>query len=368
MSRNRSSSLPPARQEAWKGLALCLDNGLPAQAALDRVLGGLESVLDRALATELFYGLLRHKTRMEWTTAQYLDRPDRLPPLLRRILALGAFELLMLDHVPAYATVDWATGLGRTLFGARMGGLVNAVLRKVDRDRERLMSSRQCRELAGSEKNWLSIWHSCPEWMVDLWRRWYPDRVAALTMASCSQPPVGLRCDPTVAALASEADVVAKCRTGLAVRTLGPELTQALGDGLADRQSMAAQEALLALASESWPTPAWDACCGRGGKSFVLADLGLGPIWASDVHKGRVVSLAGHPDWRSGANRAWVGSALAPPLRSGRPGTVLLDVPCSGLGVCGRRPDIKWKRTPGDVSGLTALQRDMIRSARSVLS
>jgi 16S rRNA (cytosine967-C5)-methyltransferase len=287
---------------------------------------------------------------------------------LLRLLSLAAFELLFLEQIPAYATVHWAAAQAGVLYGKRMRGLANAVLRAVDRDRERLLSPEHARFLIKDEKEWLSIWYSCPRWVVDLWMSSHPGQARDLIRASARQAPIGLRCDPGLAGTVAADNLLARCRTGLAVKSLERLPATALQNGPAERQSMAAQETMLMMDAANWPDPVWDACCGRGGKTLLLAALGHETILAGDIHRARLGALAGHPDRDPAHTLVFSASAQNPCLRPGSMGTVLLDVPCSGLGVLSRRPDIKWKRKPEDIPGLAALQRKMLSAARNVLA
>jgi 16S rRNA (cytosine967-C5)-methyltransferase len=140
--------------------------------------------------------------------------------------------------------------------------------------------------------------------------------------------------------------------------------SQALG--ALSRGSFAARRALLALEPASWaarwPGPVWDACSGRGGKARVLRELGL-DVRASDPHRGRIRALRAELP----TVPATVADALEGPpeelFADQAPAVVLLDAPCSGLGVLSRRPDIKWHRAPGDVADLAALQGRLLDAA-----
>ena len=115
-----------------------------------------------------------------------------------------------------------------------------------------------------------------------------------------------------------------------------------------------------------WPSPVLDACAGRGGKTYLLSELGKA-VWASDINVFRLRQLKAEgkrlgfdlPVFRAQGQGPW-------PLKES-PRTVLLDAPCSGLGVLSRRPDIKWKRTAADCAGLVKLQREILEAAAGLL-
>ena len=117
---------------------------------------------------------------------------------------------------------------------------------------------------------------------------------------------------------------------------------------------------LEALDAPHWEGPVWDACAGRGGKTLALMELGVPVLAASDTYQPRLRGL------RDDARRLVItppplfcASAAEPALR-GEPGTILLDVPCSGLGTLSRHPDLRVLRTPGQVADLVALQRRIL--------
>jgi 16S rRNA (cytosine967-C5)-methyltransferase len=123
---------------------------------------------------------------------------------------------------------------------------------------------------------------------------------------------------------------------------------------------------LSRLGMADWPEPVFDACAGRGGKTLALAEAGK-RVFAGDMHAGRLSGL-GKEAARLGlpAIAAFRASATRMPL-SRPPGTILLDAPCSGLGVLSRRPDAKWRRQPEDLAGLIRLQRAMLEAAYAAL-
>jgi 16S rRNA (cytosine967-C5)-methyltransferase len=116
------------------------------------------------------------------------------------------------------------------------------------------------------------------------------------------------------------------------------------------------------LGLRDWLSPVWDACAGRGGKTTALLESVEGPVWASDISRDKVKGL------RSELLRlflpsapAFVHDAAGPHCLKRFPGTLLLDVPCSGLGVLSRRPDIKHKRNPKELERLSRIQLNILR-------
>ncbi|MFO7718494.1 MAG: transcription antitermination factor NusB [Desulfohalobium sp.] len=372
MGARAHSPLPAARGVALSCLEEVLFQHQDLQASLDaHVSNTLLDARDRGLVTELAYGVCRHKLHLETLLRRYLQPKTRLKPRLRLILTAAAYEIVFLDRVPAYASVDWAVEAVKHRVAAARAGLANAVLRRLGREVEARGKTALRQELyhvpGEHHRDWARAF-SCPEWIVQLWREAYGDkRAAALLAASLRPAPVGLRFAPDgqgprmwemwrwrPECIASSALGVALSGVDVAeIETLEREQT-------AQRQSLAAQEALWALGPRQWESPLWDACCGRGGKTFFCQELGL-KVVSSDRHRKRLAMLGQH------VSQACLADAVHPPLQPGAVRTVLLDVPCSGLGVLSRRPDSKWKRAPEDISQLVALQRRLLRAAWAVL-
>lgn len=351
-------SLPVARAAALRALYLSLWRAQDVQAALDGVLRELRpDPRDAALATELTYGYLRLRGRVECVLSRFLDRPGDLPEKLRLGLGLAAYELIHLDKVPAYASVSWAVDWAKGEEKGRFAGLFNAVLRRVATVAQDAREPDFYRADA-DDIEFLCRWHSCPEWIVRLWLAAYGrERALAYLQAQAAAPALGLLVAPghkgrdLCRVLAADSERLASSGRAFAFPANTPLDLDAEALRLVSRQSFAAREALSVLAPGSWPDPVWDACAGRGNKTRHLDEFGK-IVWASDTHHGRLKALRRDlpevPCFRARAD-------LPAPLAR-QPGSILLDLPCSGLGVLSRRPDIKWKRTPKDLRNLIRLQ------------
>ncbi len=368
---SQSSRVPPARLAALEALDLTLDasSDRPArdvQAALDQVLTRTRlDPRDAALATELVYGVLRLGFRLRAVLSVFLRDPDGLPESAMRALLTAAYEVLMLK-IPDYASVNWAvdrlkeTGLGK------LSGVGNAVLRKVAGLGNEVHEVRWYGTDA-DDPTVLSRYWSCPEWIVRMWLDEFGRTGAErLLRAQVLPPALGLvaRDKDAAALLAGHPALLETHGLGFAFPA-GTDLDGLLGKGWearAVRLGFAGRKALLGLGAESWQGPVWDACAGRGGKTRVLTELGL-DVYASDAHQGRITALQREQPGVA----AEVRSLLDGPPNDQRGGrtfsTVLVDAPCTGLGVLSRRPDIKWKRVPEDAAKLARVQASMLDAA-----
>jgi 16S rRNA (cytosine967-C5)-methyltransferase len=381
--------LPPARAAALDCLHACLIEGRDLQAALDTALSADPlSDRDAALVTELAYGYCRLKGRIDALLDRFLDPARVLPEEARLALGLAAHEIVHLDRVPAYASVNWGVDWAKGYTRAHLSGLFNAVLRRVADMAEAARTVAPYKDGAKDEAQVLARYYSCPEWIVRLWLKEYPKADAARFLKAQARPPaVGLAVDAEAlgeqealalsrrlgahpACIGREGlGVALKPGTALAEVTASLELSEAQR-GAIFRQGFAARQALAALGPQRMKTPVWDACAGRGGKTRLLLEAGLAPVLASDTHPGRLRALARElaPAIEGGRLLAFRARADEPAPLSQPPATIVLDAPCTGLGTLSRRPDIKWKRNEADVANLAALQGRMLRRALEALA
>ncbi len=386
MAAKPRTSVPPAREAALTALSMTLSptragQGLDAQAALD---GALQkrtlSPQDRALCTELFYGYLRLKERLDYILSRHLNKPGGLPPTVRLTLGLAAYEILHLDGVPVWASVNWAVDQTGRHFGKGLSGLANAVLRRIAGKAATFSDPSFYKTGDCPDSVFLSRFYSCPQWLTELWLYAYGrKRCEAYLAAQISPPPHGLRVNlrkPGGKTLFDGLRQTPEClfasspMLAFAQFPSDFDVRKAEETGAVSRQSAAAGNALDTLDPRDWPSPILDACAGRGGKTLHLAEQTRADVFASDMHFGRLRAL-GAEARRLGLEPIprFRASAAGPPLGTGskRPRTILLDAPCSGLGVLSRRPDAKYKRQPADLAALAALQRAMLDACHQAL-
>jgi 16S rRNA (cytosine967-C5)-methyltransferase len=382
------SQLPPARAAALDCLTACLIEGHDLQAALDTALKADPlSDRDAGLVTELVYGYCRLKGRLDALLARFLDPARRLPEEAMLALGLAAHEIIHLDRVPVYASVNWAVDWAKGYTRAHLSGLFNAVLRRVADMAKDARTVTPYKDGAKDEAEVLSRYYSCPEWIVRMWLKEYPKADAARFLKAQARPPaIGLAVDAEK--LGTEAALALSRRLGAHPACLGRQslgLAFQPGTGLHTlteelaltpeecsalyRQGFAARQALAALSPQRFKTPVWDACSGRGGKTRLLLEAGLSQVLASDTHLGRLRALTRELAPAIDSGRLLVFRARADqraPLAT-PPATILLDAPCTGLGTLSRRPDIKWKRTEADITALCATQAAMLDQALNAL-
>lgn len=378
MNKSRKSRpISAARRLALDILRRVEAEGAFASLAIDNALRrhpGL-SVADRGLVTQLVYGTLRWRRRLDWALAAHSSRPlERIEPQLLRILRLTAFQLLMLDRVPDFAAVDEGTSLAVSLRGKRAGGFVNAVARGLAQARDRI-------ELPDPERNLvrhLAVVHSFPSWMVRMWLDGFGRERAEALMNACNQPaPLWLRSNTLKGPPARLLELLSASGMSAEPSKLVPAAIRL--DGARDIASLAAHEAgwlhvqdagaqaVCHLVGARPGERVLDACAAPGGKSATLAQLmeGQGELLAVDRNPARLGLVRKLAD-RLGLSmiERMVGDLVdldADEL--GQFDRVLLDAPCSALGVLRRHPEGKWRLAAEDIERMARVQAELLDAA-----
>lgn len=356
-----------ARQAALQALQRCRRDGAWAGASLDSMIrkAGL-SEKDAALAAKLCLGVLQNSTLLDHVIACYCStKPE---PKVRDILRLGAYQLLFLDRIPARAAVNETVALCKAVGCARASGLVNAVLRRVSE------SDGVIPEIPGKgTAAYLSVRYSHPLWLCEtiVERRGY-DFAEAFLRANNTEAPLSLQIntlkvtkkDYLRALQRAEIPFTEPQEPADCVLLDGGQARALPGyeEGLFYVQDPAARLAVEIAAPEPGMR-VLDACASPGGKSFAAAILmyNQGSILSCDIHEKKLALI------RSGAERLGIGiiETRAADARIGdealraRFDLVIADVPCSGLGVIAKKPEIRNK-TPESIAPLPAIQRAIL--------
>ena len=375
--------IAPARLAAYDVLRAVSTGRADLPTALARVRPRLGDERDRALAGEIVTGTLRWQGAYDAVIAAFARRPPaKLDPEVLDILRMTVFQLLHLDRVPASAAVNDAVDLARKAGKQSAAGLVNAVLRRVSRERAHLPLPPRPSIFSRSEAlAYLSTTLSHPEWLAARWLDSHGFE-AAEAWALFDNEPAGLTLRANT--LRISRDALAELLTaqgvdteptrfapqGLTIRKGNPLLTPLAGEGLFFVQDESSQ--LVARLTGAGPGERiLDACASPGGKTTAMAAAmeNRGLLVATDV-RGRRVDLLRRTVETASAScvrvvQADVSGVL--PFRT-RFDCVLLDAPCSGLGTLRRDPDIRWRRSPGDLERLAEAQAAMLRRAGDVVA
>lgn len=342
---------------------------------------------DAAFATELTYGTLRLRGRYDAVVEQASGRDvSAIDPPVLDLLRLGAHQLLGM-RVPPHAAVSQTVGLARSRVGTGASQFVNAVLRAVGREDldSWLTLVGDAADPEGTDVvARLAVTQSHPQWVVRALREALvgdgrsADDVALLE-ADNAAPRVALVARPgmvTPDELREQAGADAEPGRVSPVAVVpgggDPAGVDAVRTGRAGVQDEGSQLVALALAAAQLegPDERWlDLCAGPGGKAALLAALAAqrgARLVANEVqpHRARLVeqSLRAVPSSAVEAVRTGDGRAYGE-AEPGAYDRVMVDAPCTGLGALRRRPESRWRRTPADLAGLAALQRDLLGSA-----
>jgi 16S rRNA (cytosine967-C5)-methyltransferase len=348
---------------------------------------------DAGFATELVYGATRMHGLYDAIIARAADRPvDRIDPRVLDTIRLGAHQLLGM-RVPTHAAVDETVALARQVNGAGAAGFVNAVMRRIS---ER--SPDEWVEVVTADAtdplDALATRTSHPLWVVKALRAalighgaasadTVEDQLGALLRADNSPAKVSLVARP---GLSSTDELVAAGATPSPTSPVGAVLPEgdpgaipAVREGRAAVQDEGSQLLSLALAAapvtgDAAGNERWlDLCAGPGGKAGLLAALAVQravPFVANEVSEHRA-DLVRQTLRAATEAAAAAGTTIEVRQGDGRDlgeaepaaySRVLIDAPCTGLGALRRRPEARWRRSPGDVSALAALQRELLAS------
>lgn len=340
------------REICLKLLVSTEKNASYSNIALDNTLSKYDKLkdVDRRFISALYYGVIERKITLDEIIKKYSQRPlEKLSDAVRQILRMGIYQLLYMDSVPDNAAVNESVILAKDNKREAVAGFVNALLRSFIRDGKKL-------PLTGVKYKDLSIKYSCPEWIVKMWRDDYDDDVLnSMLRSSVGRPPVTARLNTCKFSLEdilsslSAQDV--ECRMSNDIENCAEligcgsvERLEAYKEGMLHVQDSSCQLCALELGAKPYDR-VLDVCSAPGGKAFTIAEImqDKGEVIALDLHANRVRLI------RQGAKRLGLEAIMASENNAkvynadlGLADAVLCDVPCSGLGVIRRKPEIKY--------------------------
>ncbi len=368
-----------ARQLCMKLLADMDERSSYSNILLDKSLSGSQlSQQEKKFVSAMFYGAIERAYTLDRLIESYCDRPlSRLSSAVRAILRMGFYQLLYMDSVPDSAAVNESVALAKANKNPAVSGFVNAVLRQFIRDGKKLPKSK-------SKIGELALLYSCPEPLVKKWMDEYGEK-ACLTMlkTSLGKPPVTAvlntyKYSESEIFKALDEDKVSfeKIENEIlsdisAVKFLNMTEVEKLSSykrGMFHVQDVSSMICSRAVGAKPGDT-VLDLCSAPGGKAFTVAEMmsGQGKVLAFDLHENRVRLIAG------GAKRLELDIISAQTNNAKlfsddipKADKILCDVPCSGLGVIRRKPEIKYKNL-ADFEALPAVQYDILSTSAKYL-
>lgn len=327
---------------------------------------------DRRFTRELVFGMLR---RREWLDALLDPRVrgglSRLDPDVHDLLRLGAYQLLHMRSVPAYAAIAQTVEMAKRRHGIGPSRLTNAVMRRLDREREAPRVA-----MPADPIDALALVESHPRWLVARWvARWGEEETRRLLQSNNTEPPLVARpihsVREQVEAMLEAAGITVADAPLVPDSIVLASPVSALTELGAFRQGLFhLQDPASTLVTKYADVPEGaivaDLCAAPGGKSIELTRR-ASSVMASDqsfARLRRVVENAQRMELPT--ILPYVADARRPAIR--RADVVLIDAPCTGTGTFKRHPDARWRLKPSDLAVMSALQRDILRAASAIVA
>ncbi|MDD6157229.1 MAG: 16S rRNA (cytosine(967)-C(5))-methyltransferase RsmB [Lachnospiraceae bacterium] len=332
---------------------------------------------ERSFLTRIAEGTIERKIELDYVVDQFSKMPVRKQkPVIRNILRMGVYQLLHMDSVPDSAVCNEAVKLAKKRGFSQLSGFVNGVLRNIARGREQIVWPDENRDLL---TNW-EVTYSMPRWILEQWERAYGrERTRRILDAFGEQNPLTVRTnlnqistEELVTKLEGEGVTVKRnMRLPYALELSGFDFLNGLESFLAGDFYIQDLSSMM-VAHTADPKPGdyiIDVCAAPGGKSTHLAEMmrGTGMVEARDLTDYKVGLLEENIARHGLTNmKAICWDATVFDEASVEKADILIcDLPCSGLGVMGKKTDIRYKMTPEKQGELVQLQREILRTVCS---
>ncbi|MGL4737329.1 MAG: 16S rRNA (cytosine(967)-C(5))-methyltransferase RsmB [Cellulosilyticaceae bacterium] len=337
-------------------------------------------VKDRAFMTEVLYGTMKYRLRLDHIINQFSKTPvKKMKPLIRNSLRMTVYQLLFLDKIPASAAINEAVKIINRRKMNNLSGFVNGVLRSIDRGRDQITYPSKENDFEA----YLSVFYSVPEWMIKMWLQSYGKDVTEKICISLGQKAeVCIRINTLCSSL--EEVTALLTQEGMRVESgklLPKENLMLRGTGpIAESESF--KKGLWTVQDESAmlvghivdPQPGeciLDMCSAPGGKSTHMAQLmgNQGQIISTDIHDHKIEII------EKNASRLGItcidavcqdGTAFKAEWKE-KFDRILLDAPCSGLGIIKRKPDIRYSKEAADLDAIFEIQKKLAAVAKGYL-
>ncbi|WP_213818443.1 16S rRNA (cytosine(967)-C(5))-methyltransferase RsmB [Garciella nitratireducens] len=372
-------SLENPREVALKVLYEIDKNNAYSNICLKKILNHTSlKPLDRAFVTQLVYGVIKNKFRIDWIISQFSNTPiKKISPWVLNILRLGIYQMLYLDKIPQSAAVNESVKLGKKYGHKRISGFINGILRSISRSPQEILQPDK-KDIV----HFLSIYYSHPKWMVEKWIKEYgKDFTIDLLKKNNEAPSISVRTNTLKISrerlidLLQKEDIVTKkgewCPEAIILENISNiDKNKYFKEGLfqvQDQSSMLVAHVLNPKENQL----VIDVCAAPGGKTTHIAQKmnNTGKIIARDIYDHKLSLIKQNRD-RLGISNIILEKYNALEVDSdliGQADRVLLDAPCSGLGIIRRKPDLKWNKCFNDIKKITILQYKMLENAGKYL-
>ena len=360
------------REAALQVLTTCRRLDAWSDGSLKAAVRGMDR-REAAFAARLTYGVLQNRALLDFYLGQYCDQSfEKLEPFIRDVLRLGAYQILLMDRVPDSAAVSQAVEMVKGHRRQRAAGLVNAVLRRLSREKDRMPAIPR-----GDKAEYLSLRYSHPKWLTERLLDLLGMEEAEEFLRLDNEPtPVVVQRNPLRCSREEFVKYWEQAGASLEVHPWMPGCWLLTGAGDLEEQAAfqegwflvqdAAAKAAVLAAGPKPGQRVLDVCAAPGGKTFsaAMAMRDQGEIVSCDIHPHKLALI------EKGAERLGL-TCVRAELADGRENRaawngsfdlVLCDVPCSGLGIIRKKPDIRYK-DPEKLAGLPRVQRAILDNA-----
>lgn len=330
---------------------------------------------EKSFYKRLTEGTLERRLELDYYLDAYSSVPVRkMRPLLRCLLRMGVYQLLYMDAVPDSAVCNESCKLAARRGFQNLKGFVNGVLRRISKEKGHLPLPDEERE----PLRFYSVKYSMPEWLVQMWTGEYGQEITAVLLRELMEiHPVSLRFSTALSGEKRE-ELCGRMREGgaelaqspylpyvyLARHLEGVEALPGFREGIFTIQDISSVLAVEAagIGEQDFVV---DICAAPGGKSILAGEKAkAGRVLARDISEEKLALAAENADRMGMKNIVWekYDAVCTDETLLGRADVVLADVPCSGLGVMGRKRDIRYRVKPEDLESLPELQRRIVRA------
>ncbi|MBU5473916.1 16S rRNA (cytosine(967)-C(5))-methyltransferase RsmB [Roseburia sp. MSJ-14] len=332
---------------------------------------------ERSFLTRVCEGTLENMILIDYVINQFSKvKVNKMKPVIRCILRSSVYELKFMDSVPVSATCNEAVKLAQKKGFHNLKGFVNGVLRNISRNLEQISMPDEERE----PEKWLSVKYSIPEWLIEKWQKQYDKtQLEEMFQAFLEKSATSIRVNTEKTTKEElikelEAEQITVMENEEVPNALYIDGYDFLSGITAFQEGMFYVQDVSSMLVSLWAEPkegaqVIDVCAAPGGKSIHMAELlhGTGMVEARDLTEYKV-SLIEENIERCGLTNIRAKQADARVLEEdsvGKADIVIADLPCSGLGVIGKKPDIKYKMSEAKCAELAALQREILHTVQN---
>lgn len=334
---------------------------------------------DRALANEIIYGTVKYRLQLDYIINTYAKTPTKkMKPFIRNLMRMSVYQLCHLDKIPDSAVINEAVKIIHKRKMSNLSGFVNGVLRNIARNKDHIPYPDPHKDPI----KYRSIYYSVPEWIVAMWLKDYGlEDTDALLSALNDRAKVCIRHNPLKATKEAflahlQEEGVEITQKGFVEEAYYIQTLQQIGHSASYKKGewTVQDESAMLVAHVLEPKPSeciLDMCSAPGGKTTHIATLmgNTGEVIATDVHEHKIEII------QKNSQRMGL-SCIKAYLQDGTQkrqdwhekfDRIVLDAPCSGLGIIKRKPDIRYSKTQEDLKDIIALQKKLIHVAYDYL-